>query len=327
MAQSALMQVLHQLPSQRDKDLIVGTDTADDASVYRLSDEVAIICTLDFFPPIVDDAYTFGQISAANALSDIYAMGGKPRLAMNIVCFPEALPIEVLNEIIRGSTDKLREADTLLVGGHSIEDREIKYGLSVTGIVKPSDVVTNSGARPGNLLILTKPIGVGIITTALRRGRCSYEDAIPALESMTQLNRDAVDIMKDAGVSACTDITGFGLVGHAVEMATASGVSLVIDSHRVEVFPVARDLVRRRANRPKTLVKNMEYLEGDVRVVRKVERDLELLLYDPQTSGGLLMAIPEDRADWTVRELNQKGTRASIIGRVIEKESHSILIQ
>src|SRR3990170_957785 len=221
MGHDALAQVLRQLPKVEDKNLIAGTEHADDAGVYKLTEELAVINTLDFFPPIIDDPYTFGQISAANALSDVYAMGGVPRLAMNIVAFPASLDLSILQEIISGSTDKLKEAGVILIGGHSIEDKEVKYGLSVTGFVHPDKVVKNSGAKSGDVLVLTKPIGVGIITSALKNRNISESDADESIISMKTLNNISSKIMVETGVNACTDITGFGLIGHAVEMADA----------------------------------------------------------------------------------------------------------
>lgn len=312
------MQVLHQLPHVKDKDLLVGIETADDAGVYKISEEVAVITTLDFFPPIVDDPYLFGQIAAANALSDVYAMGGEPRLAMNIVGFPKALGLDVLNDILRGSMDKLKEAGVLLVGGHSIEDAEVKYGLSVTGFVHPKKVTTNRGARPGDVLILTKPIGVGVITSALKAGRLKAEEAVDAFSSMSTLNRAASSVMVDSGVLACTDITGYGLLGHATEMAAGSRVNFVIRSRDVRVFPEALKLVKRKANRPRNLGKNIEYLGPSVRCA-EIDESLRLLLYDPQTSGGLLMAVPADKAVRVVEKLHDRGVSGFVIGEVVEE--------
>jgi len=314
------MQVLHQLPHVKDKDLLVGIETADDAGVYKISEEVAVITTLDFFPPIVDDPYLFGQIAAANSLSDVYAMGGEPRLAMNIVGFPKALGLDVLNDILRGSMDKLNEAGVLLVGGHSIEDAEVKYGLSVTGFVHPKKVTTNRGARPGDVLILTKPIGVGVITSALKAGRLKAEEAVDAFASMATLNRAASSVMVDSGVLACTDITGYGLLGHATEMAAGSRVNFVIRSKDVMVFPEALKLVKKKANRPRNLVKNIEYLGTSVRCA-EIDESLRLLLYDPQTSGGLLMAVPGNKAVRVVEKLRDRGVFGSVIGEAVEEEA------
>lgn len=314
------MQVLHQLPHVKDKDLLVGIETADDAGVYKISEELAVITTLDFFPPIVDDPYLFGQIAAANSLSDVYAMGGEPRLAMNIVGFPKALGLDVLNDILRGAMDKLNEAGVLLVGGHSIEDSEVKYGLSVTGFVHPKKVTTNRGARPGDLLILTKPIGVGVITSALKAGRLKPGEAEDAFASMSALNKAAALVMVESGVKACTDITGYGLLGHAMEMAAGSRVNFVIRSKDVRVFPEALRLVKKKANRPRNLGKNIEYLGSNVRCA-EIDESLKLLLYDPQTSGGLLMAVSEDKAKRVVEKLHERGVYGFVIGEVVEEEA------
>jgi len=302
----------------KDKDLLVGIETADDAGVYKISDDVAVITTVDFFPPIVDDPYLFGQIAAANALSDVYAMGGVPKLAMNIVGFPKALGLDILNDILRGAMDKLGEAGVLLVGGHSIEDAEVKYGLSVTGFVHPEKVTTNRGALPGDLLILTKPVGVGVITSALKSGKLKAEDATEAFESMSVLNRAASEVMVECGVKSCTDITGYGLLGHAMEMAAGSGVNFIIRSKDVPVLPRALDLVKKKANRPRNLTKNIEYLRADIRCA-EIDESLKLLLFDPQTSGGLLMVVSQDKAAGVVEKLNARGVAGVVVGDVVEE--------
>ena len=313
------MQVLHQLPHMKDRDLLVGVDTADDAAVYKISEELALISTLDFFPPIVDDPYTFGQIAAANALSDVYAMGGAPRLAMNIVCFPKELDLSVLNDIIKGSMDKLTEAGALLVGGHSIEDREIKYGLSITGFVHPARVTRNSGARPGDVLILTKPIGTGVIASALKAGRIDEIDALDALLSMKTLNRAAAEAAGTVGVNACTDVTGFGLLGHAMEVAKGSGVNLVIRSSQVRFFESAPRLVKKRSNRPGSIAANRGFLMKDT-VISGVDEGVELLLLDPQTSGGLLISAPEDKSAMLIEKLRARGVDPAVVGFVVPAE-------
>lgn len=312
------MQVLHQLPKIKDKDLLVGLDTADDAGVYRISDDLAVVTTLDFFPPIVDDPYTFGAIAAANALSDIYAMGAKPRLAMNIVCFPKDLDMEVLGRIMNGALEKINEAGAMLVGGHSIEDKEVKYGLSVIGFAEPGQITTNRGAEPGDVLVLTKPLGVGVITSALKAGR--LKDAPEALSSMTALNRYAAEAGAAVGVNACTDITGYGLTGHSMEMARASGVNLVIDSSVVPVLPGALEQVREKSHRPRTLTENRDYLKEEVVVSPGVDECRELILYDPQTSGGLLFSVPAGRCRELLDALAEKGVTAVSIGAVRERE-------
>jgi len=288
--------------------------------VYRLSDECAIITTLDFFPPIVDDPYTFGQIAAANSLSDVYAMGGVPRLAMNIVGFPKALDMEILGEILRGGMDKMTEAGVLVVGGHSVEDSEVKYGLSVTGFVHPDEIITNAGARPGDALILTKPIGVGIITSAMKAGKLNVEGGRKAITSMTTLNKSAMEAMKRADVGGCTDITGYGLLGHAMEMAEASGVSLVVEAGKVRVFPEALEFVRKRSMRPKTIASTREALLKDLLLAPDIQEERELTLFDPQTSGGLLISVAAGGAERLLQDLISEGLDASIMGEVRERE-------
>ncbi len=281
---------------------------------------MAIITTLDFFPPIVDDPYTFGQIAAANSLSDVYAMGGTPRLAMNIVGFPKALDMSILGEILRGGMDKMSEAGVLAVGGHSVEDSEVKYGLSVTGFVHPGKVLTNAGARPGDRLILTKPIGVGIITSALKAGKMSLSEAGPAINSMTTLNKPALDAMREADVGGCTDITGYGLLGHAMEMCEASNVNFVIDSQAVRIFPRTLDFVKKRSLRPKTIASSREALIKDLRLSPGLGKELELVLFDPQTSGGLLISVAEADAAALLEGLRAKGLDATIMGSVTARE-------
>lgn len=312
------MQVLHQLPVTRDKNLLVGIDTADDAGVYQISDELAVINTLDFFPPIVDDPFLFGQIAAANSLSDVYAMGGVPKLAMNIVCFPKVLDLSILNEILRGSMDKINEAGALLVGGHSVEDTEVKYGLSVTGFVNPTKITANSGARPGDVLILTKPVGVGVITSALKAGRIKLNDAEAAFESMRTLNKSASEAMVEVGVNACTDVTGYGVLGHSMEMAKGSGVNIVIRSSDIRFFPQAIDLIKKKSNRPRTLMGNRGFIMRDVE--SSIDEATELLLFDPQTSGGLLISVAEEKSEMLLSRLRERFVSPSVIGRVVERE-------
>lgn len=313
------MQVLHQLPHQHDENLLVGIETADDAGVYRLSDELAVISTMDFFPPIVDDPAVFGAIAAANALSDVYAMGGTPKLALNIVGFPKGLPLEVLGEILRGSMEKLKEAGVLLVGGHSVEDREVKYGLSVTGFVHPEKVVTNRGASAGDSLVLTKPLGVGVIASAVKAGRRTASEAADAIESMVTLNRAASEAMVEVGVSACTDITGYGLMGHSMEMASASGAAFVLRSGEVPFFDGAKRLVAKRSCRPRTLLENRDHLAPQVETSSSVEEAAGLLLYDPQTSGGLLISVAGERLPRLLDALAARGVSGAVVGEVVEK--------
>ncbi len=296
----------------RDPRLIVGAETCDDAGVYRLNDETALIQTLDFFTPIVDDPFSFGQITAANALSDVYAMGGKPLLAMNILACPvKTMDISVFREVIRGGLDKIQEAGALLVGGHSIEDAELKYGLSVTGVVHPDRVVLNAGARPGDRLILTKPLGIGILATAIKGNLAGPEVEARIVEVMVTLNRLASEIMqevrgRDGEVHACTDITGFGLLGHLSEMLLASGVAARIVGEQVPVLEGVRDFVDMGIIPEGAHVNRKHY--GRALTGRRPEQDsLELILADPQTSGGLLIAATPGAAAAILREMRAQG--------------------
>lgn len=321
MGPKPLMQVLHHLPDIKDENLLVGMDTADDAGVYKITPDIALVNTVDFFPPIVDDPYMFGSIAAANSLSDIYAMGGTPKIAMNIVCFPPDLDLSILDEIIRGSIDKLKEAGVLLIGGHSIEDKEIKYGLSVTGLAHPDKIVRNAGAKTGDILILTKPIGVGIIATALKNRNIRPEDAAPAIRTMQTLNNIPARVMMETGVNAATDVTGFGLIGHAAEMADASNVSFIINSKKVPHFAVALKLLKKRGNKPKSISANREYFKERVVCSGGVSQALEDLLYDPQTSGGLLLSASEGNFLDLLEGLKSHGVEGHKIGEVVPRQN------
>jgi selenide,water dikinase len=289
--------VLAELPMTNHPDLLVGPATADDAGVVRVRDDLALIQTVDFFTPIVDDPRTFGRIAAANSLSDVFAMGGTPLTAMNIVCFPrKSLPLEVLRDVLLGGLDVIRQAEALLVGGHSVEDPELKYGLSVTGIVHPDRVVTNARARPGDRLILTKPLGTGVLATAIKAGMATPEALAEAVGWMTTLNRDAAEAMQEVGVHACTDITGFGLLGHALEMASASRVIIELCASLVPLIPGARDLAS-MGMIPAGSFANRKFCDRAVTVEDGVDPLLVDLLADAQTSGGLLMAVAGDRAE------------------------------
>lgn len=327
MGHDALAQVLRHLPETTDKNLLVGAKHADDAGVYKLTDELAVINTLDFFPPIIDDPYTFGQIAAANALSDVYAMGGAPRLAMNIVAFPAGLDLSILEEIIKGSTDKLKEAGVLLIGGHSIDDKEIKYGLSVTGLVHPQKVVTNAGAKPGDKLVLTKPIGTGVVTTALKREKIKPDEVMDVIISMKTLNDKPSVVMQEVGVNACTDITGFGLLGHAMGMAEASNVSMTFKIKDIPFFPKALQLVKKSANHPKIIKSNMEYLSPNVKKSDVITSEQANLLYDPQTSGGLLISVPSERLTQLIDRLSAAKILGAVIGEVTEKRTPVIAVE
>lgn len=318
MSLTELGDILKKLPQPNDPNLLVGINTADDAGVYKLTDEIALIQTVDFFTPIVDDPYTYGQIAAANSLSDVYAMGGRPLTAMNIVGFHHKFfSNDVLVEILKGGFDKAREADTVIVGGHTIMDEELKYGLSVTGIVHPSKIVTNAGARPGDKLILTKPLGTGIISTALKSGKDLGDLMMRAVAVMTTLNKTASEAMQDIGVHACTDITGFGLLGHGYEMAAASQVGFKIWSNKVPIFEEAIPLIN-DGYVPGGTNNNRYYLTDKVLLPETVDWEHSTLLFDAQTSGGLLISVASEKAEALVTELHRRNvSTAVIIGEVV----------
>ena len=298
-----------------DPDVLVGLDTFDDAGVVRLTPELALIQTVDFFTPIVDDPYDYGQIAAANALSDVYAMGGVPRTALNLVCWPPSgLDLEVLGAILAGGADKLHEAGCALIGGHSIQDEELKYGLAVTGLARPDEIVTNAGVRPGDALVLTKPLGTGILTTALKRGARSIEEIADAVASMKALNGPAMRVARRHGVRAATDVTGFGLIGHAVQMADASAVTLLFETGSLPVFEEA-DALAMADNIPGGGRSNREFFGPRVAIGERVEVGRTLVAFDPQTSGGLLIAVAPEAADRLVAELLDAGCpRAARVG-------------
>ena len=296
-----LAQLLDGIRVHHDPDLLVGFDKSDDASVYRVSDELALVQTVDFFPPIDDDPYTFGKIAATNALSDIYAMGGEPKLCLNIMAIPEAMPKSAVHELLRGGYETVYEAGALITGGHSILDDEPKYGLAVTGFVHPDKVLTNSGARPGDVLFLTKPLGVGILTTAARAELLDEQTKKLAVRLMTTLNKAARDVMVRLRVHACTDVTGFGLLGHACEMAEASGAALRLDTAALPMIPQALELARMGVL-PAGMYRNRSFAEGRVDA-GDTELAVQDVLYDPQTAGGLLIAVDADDADELERGL------------------------
>jgi len=326
MSAQTLAEVVRRLPAAQDPNLLVGMGTSDDAGVYRIAPDLALVNTVDFFPPIVDDPYDFGRIAAANALSDIYAMGARPLTAMNLVAFPkEGLALEVLHDILRGGSDKLAEAGVALVGGHSVTDPEPKYGLAVTGLVDPACIVTNAGARTGDVLVLTKPIGVGIVTTALKHGVADARAVEAVVESMVRLNRRAAELMVEEGAHSCTDITGYGLLGHALEMATASGVALRIAHRAVPHFPAALELLARDVA-PGGLGANRRAFEKKVRFNDTVPGAWRELLFDPQTSGGLFIALPEAAAGRLVERLASEGFGETIVVGSVEQRTGEELI-
>jgi len=296
--------------------------------VYKLSDDLAIVQTLDFFTPIVDDPYTFGQIAAANALSDVYAMGARPLVAMNIVCFPtKAMDISILREILAGGLDKVHEAGVTLVGGHSVEDQELKYGLSVTGVVHPTKVVLNTGAKVGDRLLLTKPLGTGIISTALKGGMADEGAVAKAVKSMVALNRKASELMVAVEVHACTDVTGFGLLGHACEMIEGTDVGMVIYSDAVPFFPEAKGLAEMGLV-PGGLHRNREFRLNMVEINREVPNYLVDILFDPQTSGGLLISVPGPEAESLRERMHEEGIEeAAIIGEIVTEPKCKVFVR
>jgi selenide,water dikinase len=306
-----LDQVLARIPRWANKNVLVGFDTADDAGVYKLTPECALVQTVDFLTPIVDDPYTFGAIAAANALSDVYAMGGRPISALSVLAWPAAGELDDLSEILRGGAEKMHEADCAVLGGHSIADNEVKFGYAVTGLIHPDKIKTNAGARVGDALVLTKRIGTGVIATALKRGIARESDVEAAVASMLKLNRGACEAMLEFDVHGCTDVTGFGLIGHARELAMASGVTVEIDPRAVRFLPGAEDYARQGAI-PGGLKNNREFAASCV----EGQSEFEDLLYDPQTSGGLLIALPEVDA----QRLEKSFPAAYRIGRVVERQ-------
>jgi selenide,water dikinase len=308
--------------------VIVGLERADDAGVYRVTDEIAIIQTVDFFTPIVDDPYWFGQIAAANALSDVYAMGGVPKTAMNLAAFPaKDMDISVLRRIIEGGLDKMREAGVVLVGGHTVEDAELKYGLSVTGFIHPDRVLVKKNLRVGDRLILTKPLGTGIISTAIKGGLASKAVIDQVTESMATLNKNAAEVMEDYPVHACTDITGFGFLGHLAEMVVGSGCGARIASSSVPIFPQtmeygAMGLV------PAGAYRNRDFRLFMVDFGSSVDRVLQDVLFDPQTSGGLLICVAKEEAQGLLKALKAKGVQDSaMVGEVIAEPKERIVVQ
>ncbi|MGO8732043.1 MAG: selenide, water dikinase SelD [Terriglobia bacterium] len=322
-----LDRVLAKLPKQSDANVLVGFDTNDDAGVYQLAPDLALVQTVDFFTPIVDDPFTFGQIAAANALSDVYAMGGRPISALSIVGFPNKEEgIEILEIILRGGLAKMQEAGCAVIGGHSIGDEEIKFGYAVTGLVHPQRILTNSAARPGDQLVLTKRLGTGIISTALKKGRASKPAVEAASESMCALNRAASEAALQFDVHSATDITGFSLLGHAREMAVGSKVSLVIDPTKVEFLPEAVEYSR-GGFLPGGLKRNMDFIGSCVEFVGSIPDEVRNLLFDPQTSGGLLFSVSAQDAPRLVEALQALSIPAQAIGEVVEKTHPLILVR
>jgi len=320
--------LVQNLPRFHDPNLVVGTEGFSDAGVYRLRDDLLIVQSLDFFPPLVDDPFVYGQIAAANSLSDVYAMGAQPTTALNIVGFPDKeLDLSILAEILRGGSDRVLQAGAVVVGGHSVRDAEIKYGLSVTGVVRPEHLITNQKARPGDALVLTKALGTGFITTANKAGRCPEETLAAACASMTQLNIPGRDAARELRASAATDVTGFGLVGHAGEMADASGVTAVLEVHRLPILPGAEALVE-GANRTRASRSNREFAEARLRFEGQPDEVRAEFLFDPQTSGGLLISVPRERAEDLVACVKAAGASvACIVGWIVPQQDARIVIR
>jgi len=316
------------LPPVTDPNVIVGMDTSDDAAVYKLTDELALILTVDYFTPIVDDPYQFGSIAAANAFSDVYAMGGKPFIALNIAGFPpDKLPMSYLVEILRGGANKAAEAGVSIVGGHTIDDPEPKYGLCVAGLIHPQEVIRNGGARPGDELVLTKPLGSGIITTGIKRGKVDKWLVEKVVEVMSTLNKAASEAMISVGVNACTDVTGFGLLGHLNEMVLSSGVGAVLYADRVPLLPQVRDLAAQGVV-PGGTRRNLSAVSDAVMWAPEITEDEKLILADAQTSGGLIIAVPRDKTSRLVSELGNRGVKdAAVIGEIVKESTARIYVR
>lgn len=326
MGPGVLSEILRDLPNVYDPKLVVGFDTADDACVYKLTDEIAAIHTVDFFTPVVDDPYWFGQIAAANALSDIYAMGGLPAVAMNLLCVPNCLSKETIRRILQGGHDKAVEAGCVIAGGHTIQDSEPKYGLCVTGYVHPDKVLKNVGAKPGDVLVLTKPIGTGILTTGAKAGMVTEEQYEAMIRCMAELNQKAAKEVRKCGhVHACTDITGFGLMGHADEMASGSGVTIRLNSRAIPVLDGAKELAEMGII-PAGAYRNLDYVKSRLAVADGVQQVWVDLIADPQTSGGLLIALAEEEALALVERLKPMTICSAIVGSVVADSGHSVEI-
>ena len=318
MAPGALAQVLSDLPNVFNPALLIGYDTADDAYVYKVNDETALIGTVDFFPPMVDDPYLFGQIAAANALSDVYAMGGEPKIAKNLRCWPNCLGVEMAGEVLRGGADKAVEAGCTIAGGHTIVDDEPKYGMCVTGFARPEDILANSAARPGDLLVATKKVGSGILNTAVKGGLLEQADMTELYRQMSTLNKYAAEVGHHFDVHACTDITGFGLAGHLCEMAEGAGLTAVL---RYEDVPLMDDVEEfaRMGIIPAGTYRNHDYFADRVRVSEALPQVAADVLFDPQSSGGLMFAIGPDEADEFQDVLSAEGIDSNVVGEFEEK--------
>jgi len=321
LAPSDLAQVLSKLPPQNNKNVIVGFDTADDAGVFRLTDEIALVLTVDFFTPVADDPEVYGQVAAINSLNDVYAMGGTPLTALSIVGYPQNGDWDILGKILAGGQKAMNAENVVVIGGHSIDDPEMKFGYAVTGVVHPDKVVTNAGAKPGDVLILTKPIGTGAISTGVKYGKASNKAVDAAIAAMTTSAARASKAMQDAGANACTDVTGFGLLGHAYEMAKASNITLEISSDSVPLLPDVLELIEQ-----KMLTRgdknNRAYVGETVRISEGVSSEMQSALFDPQTAGGLLISLETEMAKQFLSEIED----AKVIGRVSTRDEYLIRV-
>lgn len=321
-----LHNVLSSLPKFEDVNLLVGFDTSDDACVYKINDNTVAIQTVDFFPPMVDDPYTFGQIAAANALSDIYAMGGNPKLAMNLLCFPSCLDISIMHDILAGGYDKVKEAGAVIAGGHTIADPTPKYGLCVSGFAHPSEILSNSNAKTGDILVLTKPLGIGIMNTAAKAELLTESKIKEVTSIMSTLNKYAKECMSGLQVNSCTDITGFSLIGHSYEMASGSNKTIEIWGKSVPIIDGALDCAKMGII-PEGMYNNLDYLKNKFTLGSNITQELQDVLMDPQTSGGLLISIPERNVKEFLSRIEMFTTYARVIGQVVDKRDKPIVIK
>jgi selenide,water dikinase len=323
-----LEEILKFLPVPEDPNILVGIDTHDDAGVYKVNDDLALVFTTDFFPPVCSDPYEFGQIAAANSISDVYAMGATPVIALNITMFPSTkLPMEVYAEILKGGSDKAAEAGVKIIGGHTIDDITPKYGLAVVGYIHPGEIITNAGAKPGDCLILSKPIGTGVILAAQRLSMSSYEDVTEAKRLMMLLNKSGAEVMRKYNVRGATDITGFGLAGHALKLAKASCVSIVINMKEVPLIGNTYKLIDDGCI-PGASFRNLDYAEKDTCFTEGIDYNLKMAAFDSQTSGGLLISVPADQANQVINDLKNAGlVRSSVIGRVKTLEEKYLYLE
>ncbi|KFX58617.1 selenide, water dikinase SelD [Clostridium botulinum] len=321
-----LHSVLSSLPKFEDENLIVGFDTSDDACVYKINDDTVVIKTVDFFPPMVDDPYTFGQVAAANALSDVYAMGGNPSIAMNLICFPSCLDISIMREILAGGYDKVKEAGAVIAGGHTIADPTPKYGLCVSGFARPEEILSNSNAKTGDVIILTKPLGIGIMNTAAKAELIDENKIKEVTSIMSTLNKYAKECTLGLEIHSCTDVTGFGLIGHSYEMASGSKKTIEIFSESIPIIDGALDYAKMGII-PEGMYNNLDYLKDKFAVGANISQELQDVLIDPQTSGGLLLSLPEKQAKEFLSRIENFTPYARIIGQVLDKGDKPIVIK